>query len=289
MSHENRVSALQYWLLIDRTPQGPFDLAEVQAKLDAGHITLSTVASCDGRTWFPLASLPGFAATPRTPSAGSRPPTRANATNASPKTVIASPPQASPSPTTQPAATPPPRRPRSRGWLLLSGAGLVLVALVLLIVLWPAGKSAEGDDKQATPVTHKGQHEDTPSTPNRRNQTAKDYPLARTKWVGKEYIHKTADQLTFEFLDDKDVRKTSRERASWVRSTGDYVVRENEVTVTLRYKKTDPSGREIYERVEYVGQIKDGTIVGEARVERGARWRFEVTQVRTNPTPQTKR
>jgi hypothetical protein len=165
----------------------------------------------------------------------------------------------------------------------------VLLAAFLLVLLWPAGKSPEGDGNQENSAANKGRDEGTTSGPERRDRKTKDYPLAHTKWAGKEHVHKTPDQLTFEFLDDRDVRKTSRERNTRLQSTGDYVVRENEVTITLRYKKRAPSGKTIYERVLYVGEIKDGTIAGEAQVEGGVRWRFEVTQVNPNPTPQPKR
>jgi hypothetical protein len=271
MSHDSRVSAPQYWLLIDYTPHGPLAFAEVRAKLDAGYITLSTLASCDCQIWLPLKYLLGLASTPAHAPTAWTPPTPVHAAHLSAKTVLVLSPQAERSPITTPAATPTPLRSHKRGWVMLCGAGVVLLWVFLVILLWPGDNSG----------TEKGQ--------NSGKRTLKDYPLAHTKWLGKEHIHKTPDELTFEFLDDKDVRKTSRERKNSLRTNGDYVVRENEVTITLRYKKLDPTtGHLLYERIVYAGVIKDRTIVGEARVEQGAWWHFEVAQVDPSPAPSTK-
>lgn len=51
-----------YWLMIGDIPQGPFDVAQIQAKLASGEATWQTQACpVGGSTWLPLVQTPGIA------------------------------------------------------------------------------------------------------------------------------------------------------------------------------------------------------------------------------------
>lgn len=55
----------RFWLLIGDVPNGPFDVAQIHAKLLSGTITWQTRACpLGGNTWLPLVGTPGFGPTP---------------------------------------------------------------------------------------------------------------------------------------------------------------------------------------------------------------------------------
>jgi hypothetical protein len=54
----NNDPELHYWLMIEKTPQGPFDIVTIQAKLSANEINSTTpVCQLGSQVWFPVARL----------------------------------------------------------------------------------------------------------------------------------------------------------------------------------------------------------------------------------------
>jgi len=60
MAHEAQASGDRFWLLVGNTPDGPFDVATIRARLAAGTATGQALACpVGGKAWVPLAQVPG--------------------------------------------------------------------------------------------------------------------------------------------------------------------------------------------------------------------------------------
>src|SRR4051794_26216860 len=75
MSNEQTPPVAMIWLMTGDIPSGPFDPAQVHAKLEAGEVTWETRACpVGGAPWLPLLRPPGFGPTTPPPVPPAAPP-----------------------------------------------------------------------------------------------------------------------------------------------------------------------------------------------------------------------